>query len=172
MIWVPIDDHHRWRFLVGCSPRPVGDEAPSGLPAMSIKPSTYKFDDGIVIDTYLSDFNKENLYGPDREKQRTVNYTGMTAIPTQDQAMNEGMGYIANRSREHLATSDVAIIRPRHPLLTLVGDMQLGIKPTLPQYLKYYRVKPLDVDASHAELTDLLEAHVDDVRIPKGEPVY
>lgn len=171
-IWVPIDDHHCWRFLVGGSPRPVGDKTPSGLPAMSIKPGTYKFDDGIVIDTCLNEFKKENLYGLDREKQRTVNYTGMGAIPTQDQAMNEGMGYIANRSREHLATSDVAIIRARDQLLTLVRDLQLGIEPTLPQHPEYYRVKPLDVDASHAELADLLEAHVDDVRIPEGEPVY
>jgi len=139
---------------------------------MSIKPGTYKFDDGIVIDTRLSEDNKENLYGMDRNKQRTVNFTGMTAIPTQDQAMNEGMGYIVNRSREHLGTTDVAIVRARVKLLDLVRDLQIGIEPSLPQHPELYRVKPLDVDASHAELADLLEAHADEVRVPEGEPVY
>jgi hypothetical protein len=139
---------------------------------MSIEPGTYTLRDGTEIDTLISQDNKSNLYGMDRQKQRTVNYTGMTAIPTQDQAMNEGMGAIADRSREHLAPTDVAIVRMRTLMAKLVTDLQNGIEPTAPHRPEMYRVRSLDVDAAFAELTDLVDHFADDMSISVGEPVF
>jgi hypothetical protein len=171
-IWVPIDDHHCWRFLVGG--RRLGSLGP---PAQSqrvlpIRRGYYQFDDGLVIDTYIPENNKSNLYGMDRMKQRTVDYTGMPAIPTEDQAMNEGMGYIANRTREHLGSTDVAIVAMRQRLLRMVRDLQEGMEPTQPHRPELYRVKPLDLDSPIAELADLLSAHAVEARIPEGAGVY
>jgi phthalate 4,5-dioxygenase len=175
-IWVPIDDYTCWRFLIGgvAEMGALNGNGPqaSGLPPMTIERGTYSFGDGTVIDTMISKDNKSNLYGMDRKKQRTVNYTGMTAIPTQDQAMNEGMGAIVDRSREHLAPTDVAIIRMRSLLTKLVTDLQNGIEPTAPHRPEMYRVRSLDVDAAFAELTELVEHFSDDMRIEEGEPVF
>jgi phthalate 4,5-dioxygenase len=164
-IWVPIDDHHCWRFLVG-GRGPSGGTSLAARGPLPIRRGMYTFDDGRVIDTYLTENNKANLYGMDRQKQRTTNFTGMGAIPTEDQAMNEGMGYIVDRSQEHLATTDVAIVAMRRRMLNMIRDLQNGIEPNTPHRPEAYRVRPLDVDSSCGELTELLEQHADDVRMP------
>ena len=164
-IWVPIDDHHCWRFLVGGRGlRSAGPTAGSRGP-LPISRGQFTFADGRTIDTYLPDNNKANLYGMSREKQRTVNFTGMGAIPTEDQAMNEGMGYIADRSLEHLAQTDVAIVAMRRRLLAMIRDLQNGIEPTAPSHPETYRVRPLDVDSREGELAGVLDEHAEDVRI-------
>jgi hypothetical protein len=86
--------------------------------------------------------------------------------------MNEGMGAIVDRSREHLAPTDVAIIRMRSLMTKLVTDLQNGIEPTAPHHPELYRVRSLDVDAAFAELNDLVEHFADDMRIEEGEPVF
>jgi len=173
-IWVPIDDHHCWRFLVGArgssSVSPGSGTGTGGTlrGLLPIRRGQYTFADGRVIDTYLPENNKDNLYGMDRAKQRTVNFTGMGAIPTEDQAMNEGMGYIVDRTQEHLATTDVAVVAMRRRMLRMIRDLQAGISPPMANQPDLYRVRPLDIDSPFAELVDLLEAHADDVRMPSG----
>ena len=60
-----------------------------------------------------------NEYGYDFELQRTRYYSGIGEFWAQDAAMIEGMGAIYDRSREHLGTSDSAVIRVRRRLLDL-----------------------------------------------------
>ena len=151
-IWMPIDDQHSWRYIVGAY-RPG---VPPRIPVRT-EPGQFTFGDGVTIDTRLPVNRKSNSYGMSREMQRTVNYTGMTAIPTQDQAMTEGMGYICDRSQEHLGTSDAAIIAARRKLLRLVRDLQQGIEPYAASHPELYRVRPLDTVSAAAELGDLLE---------------
>jgi len=169
-IWMPVDDHHCWRFLVGGRRRMPANAEGSTPPRrfLPIERGTYTFEDGAVMDTYLPENRKSNLYGMDRAKQRTQTYTGIPAIPTQDQAMNEGMGYICDRTQEHLGTTDVAIIAMRRRLLRMVSELQQGIEPYAPSHPEVYRVRPLDIDSPHGELADLLDAHREDVRIPIG----
>ena len=69
----------------------------------------------------------DNDYLIDRQRQKTVNFTGMEdSTPVQDAAMQESMGAIVDRSREHLSASDAAIICMRRRLLaaaeTLAAD--------------------------------------------------
>jgi hypothetical protein len=60
----------------------------------------------------------ENDYLIDREAQRTNrNYTGISGIHQQDQAVTESMGAIYRRNAEHLGTSDAMIIRTRRRII-------------------------------------------------------
>jgi hypothetical protein len=67
-----------------------------------------------------------NDYQIDRELQRTKDYTGIRNIHVQDKAITELMGPVLDRSREHLGTSDVMVIRIRRRMaaaaIALVDD--------------------------------------------------
>ncbi len=58
--------------------------------------------------------NKANDYLIDRELQASgQSYTGMKGLGTQDCAIQESMGPIADRTPEHLLASDAAIVKIR-----------------------------------------------------------
>ena len=60
---------------------------------------------------------KENDYLLDREAQRTRRFAGVPGLSLQDVSLQEGMGPVSDRTREHLGTSDAAIINARRLLL-------------------------------------------------------
>ena len=53
-------------------------------------------------------------------------FTGITGIPTQDMAMWEGMGPIADRSTDHLGSSDTAIIQFRRQMVAAARTFAAG----------------------------------------------
>lgn len=58
--------------------------------------------------------NAGNDYEFDFEKQRrNEEYTGITGIHLQDQAITESMGPVLDRGHEHLGSSDAMVIRVR-----------------------------------------------------------
>ena len=62
------------------------------------------------------------------------NHTGIDGIPNQDMAMWETMGPIADRSRERLGASDVAIVQFRRIMIeaarrVAVGEPAIGTAP-------------------------------------------
>jgi phthalate 4,5-dioxygenase len=59
----------------------------------------------------------ENDFFQDREVQRTKTFTGIPEFWAQDAAPQVSMGPISDRSREHLGTSDLAIIAVRRKLI-------------------------------------------------------
>jgi len=61
--------------------------------------------------------------------QKTVNFTGIEGINTQDRAVQESMGHIVDRSKEHLGPADKAIIQARRLLLEAVKAVQAGGTP-------------------------------------------
>ena len=65
----------------------------------------------VLPGTFTPVANKSNDYLIDRLMQRNYSYTGIKSFPIQDLAMIEDQwGPIANRSLEHLVSSDEAII--------------------------------------------------------------
>ena len=56
---------------------------------------------------------RANDWGIDRELQRMKTFTGIVGINNQDLAVQESMGPIVDRSREHLGTTDKAIVAAR-----------------------------------------------------------
>jgi phenylpropionate dioxygenase-like ring-hydroxylating dioxygenase large terminal subunit len=159
-IWTPIDDHHSYRYLTFAGQRP-------GRPMLPTHRSQFTMPDGTVIDAVLGDRNKSNLYQMDRKDQKSVNYTGIQVIATQDQAMVEGMGYVCDRTREHLGTSDLAIIACRRRLIKAARDLaEKGIEPYAAAHGDVYRVRPLDIVSPESDLQKLLAENADKIKAP------
>jgi len=130
------------------------------------EPGTFRFPDGTEIDTLLPTYRRSNRYGLDREVQRKVSFSGMPFIPTQDQAMTEGMGYVCDRTQEHLGTTDLTIIHMRRLMLKLVNDLENGIEPFAASRPELYRVRPLDVVSDNSELPLVLEEFQEETLLP------
>lgn len=75
---------------------------------------------------YRSLRTKGNDYLQDRNAMDAGSHTGIVGIPNQDMAMWETMGQIADRSRERLGVSDVAIVHFRRIMVESVRALQNG----------------------------------------------
>jgi hypothetical protein len=67
--------------------------------------------------------HRGNDYGIDRRTQRELSFTGIDGVHMQDQAITESMGFIVDRTREHLGSSDQMIMRTRRALLKAVRSL-------------------------------------------------
>jgi phthalate 4,5-dioxygenase oxygenase subunit len=94
--------------------------------------------------TFESVASRANDYLLDRDKQRDENFTGMRGIREQDIAVQENQygGPIADRTKEHLGTSDAGIIALRRRLLSAVRNLKRGQEPPEPHCGGAYRVHP------------------------------
>jgi phthalate 4,5-dioxygenase oxygenase subunit len=83
----------------------------------------------------------DNHYLIDREAQRTRSFTGIAGIRAQDAMVTESAGAIVDRTREHLGTSDKAVIAFRARLLAAARQLENGIEPQTPYDPDCYRVR-------------------------------
>jgi len=60
---------------------------------------------------------------------RLGDFTGIRGIPAQDIAMWEGMGKIADRSREYMGSSDLAIVHFRRQMVAAAKAARTGADP-------------------------------------------
>jgi phthalate 4,5-dioxygenase len=163
--WVPIDDEHTWTFAYQCrNDRPYSEEDHSRIMEGAAFPpritrGTFALKDGYIIDTWLPIANRENDYLLDREMQRSVNFTGIWGINEQDRSIQEGMGPIVDRSREHLGTADLATIAARRLLITMAQRLQQGIEPDVVLNPDAYRLRAIDIVSPVDDLGALLEEH-------------
>lgn len=70
--------------------------------------------------------NAQNSYLQDRDAMKAGDFTGIYGIPTQDMAMWESMGAIADRGDDRLGTSDRAIATFRTQMLRAVQAVEMG----------------------------------------------
>jgi phenylpropionate dioxygenase-like ring-hydroxylating dioxygenase large terminal subunit len=123
-IWVPMDDHstmvYNWEYSITDEPMNEGDrlERRLGNGPLDVDQTTFR-----------SKRNRENNYRLDRQVQKTENFTGIDGVNTQDRAVQESMGPIVDRSKEHLGPADKAIIQARRLLLEAVKTVQEGGTP-------------------------------------------
>jgi phthalate 4,5-dioxygenase len=75
---------------------------------------------------YTKKRNAENRYLQDREAMKRGDFTGIHGIPTQDMAMWESMGPIADRSQDHPGQSDVAVVQFRRMMVAAAKKFQEG----------------------------------------------
>ena len=114
--YVPADDTHCWRYDIGFQrERAVRDEEVHRR--KQIHPD------------YSKVRNARNNYLQDRQKQKTVNFTGIDDFLNHDACATESMGAIFDRTKEHLGVSDKAVIAVRKYLLTAIKDLQQGKEP-------------------------------------------
>jgi phenylpropionate dioxygenase-like ring-hydroxylating dioxygenase large terminal subunit len=136
-IWVPMDDDttmvYNWEY---CESAPLTEEE---------RLETRLGNGPVDVDqtTFRSKRNRANDYLIDRRVQKSETFTGIDGINTQDRAIQESMGPVVDRSREHLGPADRAIIQARRLLLDAVktvadGGVPRGIAPT------YYPLRPLE----------------------------
>ena len=130
---VPIDDENCWFIHIRWNPL---------APLKESERFESNFDKNIMDDgSWLAIGNRRNDYLIDREKQRTESYTGIAFVRAQDSAMTDGMGIIADRSKEHLATTDMAIIRMRRRLIKAAQALEDGIEPYPPHHPESFKVR-------------------------------
>lgn len=75
-----------------------------------------------------------NNYMQDRAAMKAGDFTGISGIPTQDMAMWESMGPIADRSEDRLGSSDKAIFEFRKIALQMARAAADGRVPELPGF--------------------------------------
>jgi phthalate 4,5-dioxygenase oxygenase subunit len=129
-IWVPMDDEttmvFNWEYSAAGEPLSDEDRLERRLgngPA------------DVDQTTFRSRRNRLNNYLLDRHVQKTETFTGIDGINAQDRAIQESMGPVVDRSREHLGPADKAVIHARRLLLQAVttveqGGTPRGINPT------------------------------------------
>ena len=61
--------------------------------------------------------------------QRTETFSGIDGINAQDRALQESMGRIVDRSKEHLGPADKAIIQARKLLRQAIKAVEAGQAP-------------------------------------------
>lgn len=121
-VWVPLDDEHTliwepsWSLTGGALPEEDRRGRTGRLPRAGFLPATSN-----PLSRWVFADNASNDYSIDRQRQKTVNFTGMDeSNPLQDGAIQETMGAILDRSIEHLGAADAMIIRVRRKLLETV----------------------------------------------------
>jgi len=118
---VPIDDVNTMFYWVAWHPDPekgISQEEWRGFCAATI---------GVDLDeNYRKKRNLENRYLQDREAMARGDWTGIQGIPTQDMAMWESMGPIADRSRDSPGASDLAVAQFRRMMLAAAKKFQEG----------------------------------------------
>lgn len=129
--WVPIDDENCmvWNFYHSHDGKPLPKDVDGGAGNEL----------GVDVDVekgFRSKVNRANNWMIDRGVQRTDTYSGIKGINAQDRAVQESMGRIVDRSREHLGPADRAIIATRKLLLEAVDVVEKGGDPsgTRPSY--------------------------------------
>jgi phthalate 4,5-dioxygenase len=85
--------------------------------------------------------NKDNNYQIDRSRQQTDSMTGIHGFAAQDQALQESMGPVVDRTRERLGTSDTAIIAMRRLLLQEIRALQENQEPSAAHHGDVYWVR-------------------------------
>ena len=134
--WVPRDDQTCWVWSVSWNPDgPLSEEDRE-----SIRKESF-IHERVDPVTFRPIRNKDNNYLIDRDQQRGSTMTGIHGFAAQDQAIQESMGPLTDRTRERLGTSDTAIIATRRLLLQEIRAMQEGHEPFAANHGDVYWVR-------------------------------
>jgi phthalate 4,5-dioxygenase len=119
-IWVPIDDGQTLNFFLMWNPERVPDPRYNGGPRADQRQGMpYQEPTSHAFGAWRPLAQRDNDFLQDRAKQRTESMTGIPGVPIQDSAVTVSMTGrpIVDRSREHLGSTDAAIIRVRRRLI-------------------------------------------------------
>ena len=121
--WVPIDDETTmvWNWSYTLDEPLTQDE----------KDEVFVGNGPNAVDqkTFRSVGNPRNDWLIDRQMQRKENFTGIQFVNSQDRAVQEAMGPIVDRSKEHLGQTDRAVIMTRRMLLRAIDTVTDGGTP-------------------------------------------
>ncbi|HEY3117630.1 MAG TPA: Rieske 2Fe-2S domain-containing protein [Chloroflexota bacterium] len=113
--YVPVDNENHQYFSFNLNRRgPVGDRS---------------LDAGVLANGYRAPGNRRNMHLQDRAAMKDGNWSGVQGIRAQDRVVTEGMGPITPRWKEHLGTSDTAVLHFRQRMLEAVRAFVDGAEP-------------------------------------------
>ncbi len=137
--YVPMDDEHtlQWECIINMA----------GKPGRRNDRGPYQANTTDWYGRFNLAQNMENDYLIDREEQRAWrSYSGIAGVRQQDMAVTESMGPIYDRTREHLGTTDVLIIRTRRRLLQAARALrEQGVIPPGVDSPEVYRLRSGEV---------------------------
>jgi len=123
--FVPIDDEHCWTFSIDYHPvRALTDaerEAAHAGRGIHVR---------LMEGSFIPVANKRNDYLIDRAAQKAKkSFSGIRGVGVQDAAIQESMGPIQDRTREHLVSSDNGIVKTRRRLMDAASAVARGADP-------------------------------------------
>ena len=123
-VWVPMDDENCmvYNWMYNYAGQPLTDADKEEEFQLGRGP-------GEMLPDFRTKRNKSNDWMIDRQVQKYETFTGIEGINTQDQAIQESMGPIVDRSSENLANSDMAIVIARRMLLDAASTVADGGDP-------------------------------------------
>ncbi|HEX3865124.1 MAG TPA: Rieske 2Fe-2S domain-containing protein [Gemmatimonadaceae bacterium] len=132
--FAPIDDEHTMFYFFRVAEKAITPEQRAQL----LKDAWLR--PGIDLDDdHRLKGNRSNNWLQDRESmRRRESHTGINGVSPEDIAVQESMGPILDRSKEHLGASDTAVIRFRRMMLDAVkrfgedGTAPVGLTPGIP----------------------------------------
>jgi phthalate 4,5-dioxygenase oxygenase subunit len=152
-VWAPIDDENTMLYSINFHPsRALTDED------LAREKSWRGIHTENIPGTDHAIRNKDNDYLIDRELQASgQSFTGLKGLGTQDCAIQESMGPIADRTAEYLLACDAAIVKIRRLLLQTLKDHAAG-KPLPGMDPASYRVRSTRLEAPKgASVVEMIE---------------
>jgi phthalate 4,5-dioxygenase len=159
-IWVPMDDGttmvYNWHHSTTEEPLDEEDR---------LERRSGNGPDDVDQATFRSIRHRGNNYLLDRRVQKSETFTGIDGINTQDRGIQESMGRIVDRSKEHLGPADKAIIQARRLLLGAIKTVQAGgtprgINPTYYALRASEGVLPRDADWREALTPEMATSEI------------
>jgi phthalate 4,5-dioxygenase oxygenase subunit len=163
--WVPIDDENCWAWSFDY--HATRDLTTTELAAMRDGKGIHT---RTIPGTYIPEANRDNDYLMDREGQKAGRtYSGVSGIAMQDASLQESMGPIIDRAKEHLTSTDGGIVMARQRLmraaraLATQGTAPPGVDPATHRVRSAAVVLPAGVKFDEAAREALMarpgEAH-------------
>jgi phthalate 4,5-dioxygenase oxygenase subunit len=148
-VFVPVDDTHTMFYFIQ-----VKNDMPLDDPVRAKSSAGSGLRPGIDLDAeYRLIATSENTWLQDRAAMmRGESFTGLRGVNIEDLAVQESMGPLYDRSKEHLGTSDIPVIRMRRLMLEAVrrfsdaGEPPLGLTETIPYNRLYAEEKIIPID--------------------------
>jgi phenylpropionate dioxygenase-like ring-hydroxylating dioxygenase large terminal subunit len=141
-LWVPINDEHTMVYSWACG---RDQSVPLSLEFRNrFETWAGRGPDDLIPGTYKLKRNRSNDYLIDRNIQKTQTFTGIKGINAQDSALQEGMGPIVDRSKEHLGSSDKAIVVLRRLMLDAIRAVERGEAPPGLDPQRHRNIRPFD----------------------------
>ena len=123
--WVPVDDGNCMNWCFEYHP-----DRPLSVKDLQRSKAYESIHAELVPGGERCVLNRDNDYGINRKSQASgKSATGMKGVGIQDCAVQESMGTVSDRTREHLGTSDRAIIQVRKFMLGALQEVKDGLPP-------------------------------------------